>query len=125
MPFDGDYTQEKYATQMLDAYKKVTLDQILNHRGGLPHDLQFTQEQLDKIVGKSTDPTAVRFTMEFVGLSNHRPAIPEQSEAIWRRVRLVPWPVTIPRNERDLGLQGKLMSELPGPASAPQVGQLN
>ena len=23
MPFDGDYTQEKYATQMLDAYKKV------------------------------------------------------------------------------------------------------
>ena len=23
MPFDGDYTQEKYATQMLDAYKKA------------------------------------------------------------------------------------------------------
>ena len=23
MPFDGDYTQEKYASQMLDAYKKA------------------------------------------------------------------------------------------------------
>ena len=23
MPFDGDYTQEKYASQMMDAYKKA------------------------------------------------------------------------------------------------------
>ena len=33
MPFDGDYTQEKYATQMLDAYKKA----------GIPPDNVFAQ----------------------------------------------------------------------------------
>jgi putative DNA primase/helicase len=47
-------------------------------------------------------------------VTNHRPAIREQSEAIWRRVRLVPFTVTIPRRERDPGLQGKLLAELPG-----------
>ena len=33
MPFDGDYTQEKYATQMLDAYKKA----------GIPPENVFAQ----------------------------------------------------------------------------------
>jgi putative DNA primase/helicase len=47
-------------------------------------------------------------------VTNHRPAIPEQSEAVWRRVRLVPFTVTIPRKDRDPGLQGKLLAELPG-----------
>ncbi len=47
-------------------------------------------------------------------VTNHRPAIPEQSEAIWRRVRLVPFTVTIPKNDRDPVLQGKLLNELPG-----------
>jgi putative DNA primase/helicase len=47
-------------------------------------------------------------------VTNHRPSIPEQSEAIWRRVRLVPFPVTIPRRERDPSLQGRLLAELPG-----------
>jgi putative DNA primase/helicase len=47
-------------------------------------------------------------------VTNHRPSIPEQSEAIWRRVKLVPFEVTIPRNERDPMLQGKLLAELPG-----------
>jgi putative DNA primase/helicase len=46
--------------------------------------------------------------------TNHRPVIGDQSEAIWRRVRLVPFTVTIPRGERDTTLQGKLLAELPG-----------
>ena len=46
--------------------------------------------------------------------TNHRPAIGEQSEAIWRRVRLVPFTVTIPEAERDPGLQGRLNAELAG-----------
>ncbi len=47
-------------------------------------------------------------------ITNHRPAIDDQSEAIWRRVRLVPFTVTIPRNDRDPQLQGKLLAELDG-----------
>jgi putative DNA primase/helicase len=46
--------------------------------------------------------------------TNHRPAIPEASEAVWRRVRLVPFTVTIPADERDVTLQGQLLAELPG-----------
>lgn len=46
--------------------------------------------------------------------TNHRPAIREQSEAVWRRVRLVPFTVTIPRTERDTALQGRLYTELAG-----------
>ena len=58
----------------------------------------------------------VEFTPTFSPwlVTNHKPAIAEQSEAIWRRVRLVPFDVTIPRNERDLTFQGKLLAELPG-----------
>ena len=33
---------------------------------------------------------------------------------IWRRIRLVPWEVTIPSDERDQGLGEKLRKELPG-----------
>jgi putative DNA primase/helicase len=46
--------------------------------------------------------------------TNHRPVIRDQSEAIWRRVRLVPFSVTIPADERDVMLQGRLLAELPG-----------
>jgi putative DNA primase/helicase len=46
--------------------------------------------------------------------TNHRPAIRETSEAVWRRVRLVPFSVTIPADERDPTLQGRLLAELGG-----------
>jgi putative DNA primase/helicase len=46
--------------------------------------------------------------------TNHRPAIREQSEAVWRRVRLVPFTVTIPKEEQDRQLQNRLNAELVG-----------
>jgi putative DNA primase/helicase len=46
--------------------------------------------------------------------TNHRPAIRDQSEAAWRRVRLLPFTVTIPRAERDKHLQNRLNAELVG-----------
>ncbi len=46
--------------------------------------------------------------------SNHRPNIRGQDEGIWSRVREVPYPVTIPPEERDPHLKDKLERELPG-----------
>jgi len=46
--------------------------------------------------------------------TNHRPEIHGAEFAIWRRIRLVPFNVTIPDNERDLDLPEKLATELPG-----------
>lgn len=46
--------------------------------------------------------------------TNHRPNIRGTDLAIWRRIRLVPFSVTIPFEERDPRLPEKLRAELPG-----------
>ncbi len=46
--------------------------------------------------------------------TNHRPQIIGTDHAIWRRIRLIPFMVTIPDNERDRDLPAKLEAELPG-----------
>ena len=49
-----------------------------------------------------------------VMFSNHRPEIRGTDEGMWRRVRLIPWDVTIPEGERDEALGDKLSAEAPG-----------
>jgi len=46
--------------------------------------------------------------------TNHRPQVRGTDEAIWRRLRLVPFNVTIPPDERDRTLPARLARELPG-----------
>jgi putative DNA primase/helicase len=46
--------------------------------------------------------------------TNHKPQIKGVDEGIWRRVQLVPFTVTIPKEEWDLTLYEKLVGELPG-----------
>jgi len=46
--------------------------------------------------------------------TNHKPIISDSTDSIWRRIRLVPFTVTIPDSERDLQLKEKLIAELPG-----------
>ena len=46
--------------------------------------------------------------------TNHQPATKDNSEGFWRRIRLIPFTVTIPREERDPNLMEKLREELPG-----------
>ena len=47
-------------------------------------------------------------------VANHKPVIVGTDEAIWRRIRLIPFTVTIPPDERDKQLLEKLHRELPG-----------
>lgn len=47
-------------------------------------------------------------------VANHKPTIMGVDEAIWRRIRLIPFTVTIPREHRDKQLLAKLRRELPG-----------
>ena len=49
----------------------------------------------------------------FLG-TNHKPVIKGTDHAIWRRIRLIPFEVTIPENERDPGLLDKLLGEAEG-----------
>jgi putative DNA primase/helicase len=46
--------------------------------------------------------------------TNHKPEIRGTDNAIWRRIRLVPWAVTVPPAERDRKLPNRLRRELPG-----------
>ncbi len=46
--------------------------------------------------------------------TNHRPTVRGTDYAIWRRIRLIPFTVTISENERDPRLAEKLQDELPG-----------
>ncbi len=45
---------------------------------------------------------------------NHKPAVWGTDHAIWRRIPLVPFTVTIPSERKDKGLKGKLIDEAPG-----------
>lgn len=45
---------------------------------------------------------------------NHKPTIRGRDDGIWRRVRLIPFIVTITPAQRDPNLQDKLFTELPG-----------
>ena len=47
-------------------------------------------------------------------VANHKPKVTGTDEAIWRRIRLAPFEVTIPAGERDKELPDKLRRELPG-----------
>jgi putative DNA primase/helicase len=46
--------------------------------------------------------------------TNHKPVIRGTDYAIWRRIRLIPFTVTIPESERDKGLKEKLLAEASG-----------
>jgi putative DNA primase/helicase len=53
-------------------------------------------------------------THRLVIRGNHKPAINGTDEGIWRRLRLVPFTVTVPEDQRDAQLLSKLKRELPG-----------
>lgn len=56
------------------------------------------------------------FTPEFkiFFTTNHKPIIKGNDEGIWRRIRLIPFTVTIPKESVDKQLPEKLKAELPG-----------
>jgi putative DNA primase/helicase len=46
--------------------------------------------------------------------TNHRPRVRGDDDAIWRRMRLIPFDVTIPKERQDKRLQERLVNELSG-----------
>jgi putative DNA primase/helicase len=53
-------------------------------------------------------------THKIVLAANHKPAIRGTDHAAWRRIKLMPFAVTIPEEEKDKALPAKLKAELPG-----------
>jgi len=113
---------------------------MLKRHGGIPNDVarlrgargafmnetslgaKFDEAKLKDLTGGDT-LTARFLHREFFDFSpthklvirgNHKPAIVGTDEGIWRRLRLVPFEVSIPPDEQDQHLLGKLLLELPG-----------
>jgi P4 family phage/plasmid primase-like protien len=70
----------------------------------------------DVITARFLNKNEFEFTPRFKVLmaTNHKPIIRGTDYAIWRRIRLIPFAVTIPEAERDPQLSDRLVAELPG-----------
>ncbi len=70
----------------------------------------------DRITARFLHAEFFEYTPSFklILSSNHRPKIRGTDEGIWRRIRLVPFDVTIPLNEVDPNLKKKLFAEASG-----------
>lgn len=53
-------------------------------------------------------------TFKIILCTNNRPRVSENTAAIWRRVKLIPFTVTIPEHEQDPDLPNKLKAEASG-----------
>jgi putative DNA primase/helicase len=88
----------------------------------LDESASFAESRLKAITGR--DAITARFlhreffdfqpTHKFWISGNHKPSVRGVDHGIWRRIRLIPFTVTIPKEERDLELADKLRVELPG-----------
>lgn len=70
----------------------------------------------DRIVAEHKYKTPFSYRPEFTIFfaTNHRPRVTDTSPAMWRRVRLIPFTVTVPPEEQDPHLEQKLMREAEG-----------
>lgn len=70
----------------------------------------------EKIQARALYQDWFEFVPEFKILlcTNHKPIIRGDDHAIWRRIRLIPFNVTIPEQNQDKDLPEKLKAELPG-----------
>jgi putative DNA primase/helicase len=124
----GDYAQQTPAETFLERRDTIPSD-IARLRASrfvaaveTPEGRRLNETMVKRLVGGDT--VTARFLrqewFEFVPrfkawiATNHRPVIRGTDEAIWRRIRLVPFTVTIPEKERDPELRVKLLGELPG-----------
>jgi putative DNA primase/helicase len=70
----------------------------------------------DRIVARPLfcDPVEFEPTHKLWMYGNHKPTIRGTDDGIWRRIRLIPFQVTIPEHERDPQLMAKLQDEAEG-----------
>jgi P4 family phage/plasmid primase-like protien len=70
----------------------------------------------DKLAARFLNAEFFEFTPTFKIFlaTNHKPAIRGTDHAIWRRIRLIPFNITIPQKEQDRELGTKLLAELDG-----------
>lgn len=124
----GDYAQVAPASTFLDQREGIPNDiaRLRSTRFVIASELNEGKRLNEALVKRLTggDTIVARFMRgEFFEFqptfkawlsTNHKPDIRGTDEAIWRRVRLIPFTVTIPPEQRDNELKEKLRLEVPG-----------
>jgi putative DNA primase/helicase len=109
--------QEKHATGLADMYRRraVWADETSEGRR-LDEGLVKRLTGGDTIKARRMREDFWEFnpTHKLFLSTNHKPEIRGTDPAIWRRVNLIPFDVTIPREHMDLDLDDKLQSEASG-----------
>jgi len=126
----GDYAQSTPSASLLakDRHDGIPND-IARLRGArlvtaveIGQGRRLNEELMKRLTGQDT-MTARFLHAEFFDFRaefklfiacNHLPTITGTDHAIWRRIRLIPFTVTIPETEQDKDLPAKLQAELPG-----------
>jgi putative DNA primase/helicase len=125
----GDYAQQADFTTFLARKGDGPRNDLARMRGArlitaveAPGDRGFDEMVLKQLTGGDT-VVARRLYEEFFEFkpqhklwlaANHKPLVKEQTEAFWRRIRLIPFAVTFTKAQRDHKLKNKLVKELPG-----------
>lgn len=126
----GDYAMNTQAETIMAKDKSNSSTQDLARLKGArfvttvePEEGKRLSEGLVKQISGG-DPITCRFLygkeFEYVPdfklwmATNHKPVIKGTDNGIWRRIRLIPFTVTIPDNEKDTDLPKKLKAELSG-----------
>ena len=126
----GDYAADTPAETLLGDTKGGPQPELLRLRGTrlvtateTPEGGRMNEVLVKRLTGGDTiaarnlySNAVVEFRASFkIWLAtNHRPTVTDQGKAMWRRLRLVPFTVTIPDEDRDDDLPMKLRDELHG-----------
>lgn len=127
----GDYAAASTASLLLQSRRGVgqATPELADLRGRryvtvseTPEDARLAAERVKWITGGDTitarrlhgNPFSFRPSHTIWLATNHKPRISDDSVAIWRRIRLVPFTVTIPEADRDDEIGEKLAAERPG-----------
>lgn len=84
--------------------------------------MALNEGRIKALTGRNPTPARMLFKEWFTFVpefklfieTNHRPLIRGSGDAMWNRIRLIPFEVVIPKTEQDKALPDKLRSALPG-----------
>ncbi|MFC1839808.1 phage/plasmid primase, P4 family [Thermodesulfobacteriota bacterium] len=125
----GDYATQTPTETLLVKQKGAIPNDVARLKGArlvTASEAEADQRLAESLIKQMTggDKVSARFlrqewfdfepTHKIFLATNHKPIIQGTDSAIWRRIRLVPFEVTIPEKERDKKLLEKLKQELPG-----------
>lgn len=115
MSRDSGSNNQLYALASLRGARLVTASETEDGRQ-LAESLIKTMTGSEAIMAREPYGAPFEFTPAFTPYlaTNHKPQVRDTSEGMWRRVLLVPFSVTIPREDRDPRLPEKLQAELSG-----------